>query len=62
MSELSIYELEAEHGEVLPERETLGVYNFYNYVIAFNQANALQAYTHYSHNSATAGQTIVFVG
>ena len=24
MSEISIFELEAEHGELLPERETLG--------------------------------------
>jgi hypothetical protein len=59
MSELSIYELEAEHGEVLPERETLGVYTFN--ILAFNQANAHQAYTHYSHNSADASQTFVFV-
>lgn len=25
MSEISIFELEAQHGELLPERETLGV-------------------------------------
>jgi hypothetical protein len=28
MSELSIHELEIQHGEVLPERETLGLINF----------------------------------
>ena len=63
MSELSIYELEAEHGEVLPERETLGVYTFNTHVIALNGALAIQGYTHSgSHNSADAEQAIIFVG
>jgi hypothetical protein len=58
MSELSIHELEAEHGEVLPERETLGVFNSHNHIFAFNQANALQGLTLFSHNTAVAVQTI----
>jgi hypothetical protein len=62
MSELSIYELEAEYGEVLPQRETLGVYTFNTHVIAFNGAIALQGYTHGSHNTADATQAFVFVG
>jgi len=58
MSELSIHELEAEHGEILPERETLGVVNSHNHVFAFNQAIALQGLTFLSHNTAVAVQNI----
>jgi hypothetical protein len=47
MSELSILELEAQHGEVLPEREalsrfvTVGSFNGGNHIHANNLANAI---------------------
>jgi len=47
MSELSIHELEAQHGEVLPEREalsrfvTVGSFNGGNHIHANNLANAI---------------------
>ena len=64
MSELSIHELEAQHVEVLPEREALGHFtfgSFNNHVNAFNQANAYQQFTLGSNNTAEASQT-VFTG
>ncbi len=61
MSELSIHELEAQHSEVLPEREALGVafgsFNNHNSIHAFNQANSFAALG--GHSSATAVQTII---
>ena len=36
MSELSVYELETQHGELLPQRETLA---FANFIVAFQQNN-----------------------
>jgi hypothetical protein len=62
MSELSIHELEAQHGEVLPEREALGHFtigSFNNHVNAFNQANANQHGTFLSSNTAAASQTVI---
>ena len=62
MSELSIHELEAEHGEVLPARETLSVYHaFNNHVVAVNTAIAYDRLTILSHNAATASQTVITV-
>jgi hypothetical protein len=62
MSELSIHDLESQTGELLPEREALGsivVGSFNNHVIAINSAEAVQAVTALSHNSAVAGQTVI---
>lgn len=65
MSELSIHELEAQHSELLPEREALGlaiaIGSFNNHVYAVNQAEAVQALTLLSKNTAVANQSI-FVG
>ncbi|MDQ2815907.1 MAG: hypothetical protein M3Z75_29705 [Actinomycetota bacterium] len=58
MSELSIHELEAETGEVLPARETLGVYNTHHHVYAINTALAVDYKTLLSHNTAVAVQNI----
>jgi hypothetical protein len=61
MSELSIHDLETETVELLPEREALGLVfgSFNNHVIAINSAEAVQALTAFSHNSATAIQTVI---
>jgi hypothetical protein len=64
MSELSIHELEAQHGEVLPEREALGTFTFGSFnhdhtVYAVNSANATQSHTFLSSNSASANQFII---
>ena len=62
MSELSIHELEAQHSEVLPEREALsrfvavGSFNGHNHINAFNAANAFA--TKGGAASASAVQTI----
>lgn len=58
MSELSIHELEAETGEVLPARETLGVSHSHNHIFAINTALAVDYQTLLSHNTAVATQTI----
>ena len=61
MSELSVYELETQHGELLPEREALGLgalFSFNHIVVASNQAEAVQALTVLSVNKAVAIQTI----
>jgi hypothetical protein len=57
MSELNIHELETQHGELLPQRETLGFFNFG--IIASNWAEAVQALTLQSTNTATATQVIL---
>jgi hypothetical protein len=61
MSELSINDLEGQTTELLPERETLALVfgSFDNHVIAINSAEAVQALTVFSHNSATAIQTVI---
>ena len=64
MSELSIHELEAQHVEVLPEREALGHFTFGSFdhdhtVIASNTAAASQSHTFLSLNSASANQFII---
>ena len=61
MSELSIHDLEAQTGELLPERETLAIVigSFDNHVFAINGAEAVQALTFASHNSAVAAQTVI---
>jgi hypothetical protein len=57
MSELSIHELETQHGELLPEREALGFT-----IVAFshlvNLAEAEQAFTILSANTAVATQIV----
>jgi len=62
MSEISMHELEAQHGEELPEREALGHFtfgSFNNHVFAVNSANAYQAFAYDSSNSATAYQAVI---
>ena len=60
MSELSIHDLETQTGELLPEREALGIVIglFDNHVVAINSAEAVQALTLLSANHATAVQVI----
>ena len=47
MSELSLNELDAQHGELLPEREALGIFNVgsndHNHTVNLNQHNTLNA-------------------
>lgn len=61
MSELSIHELEAQHGEVLPEREALSritvINGGHNHVRATNFAVALASRGGDAH--ATATQTVI---
>jgi hypothetical protein len=63
MSELSILELDAQHSELLPSRETLAINilspGSFDVIIAHNTATAVQAVTAFSHNNATASQTIL---
>jgi len=61
MSELSIHDLEGQTGELLPERETMAIVlgSFNNHVFAFNSAEAVQAVTFASSNSAVAIQTVI---
>jgi hypothetical protein len=61
MPELSIHDLESQTGEVLPEREALGVIigSFDNHVVAINNAEAVQALTLASSNNAVAIQTVI---
>ncbi len=61
MSELSIHDLETQTGELLPEREALGIFVIntgFNSVSASNGAEAVQALTLLSANHATAVQVI----
>jgi hypothetical protein len=59
--ELTLSELEVQHAELLPERETLYFdYNWAN-VYATNTALAVNAYTFYSNAYANAYQKIVVV-
>jgi hypothetical protein len=61
MSELSIHDLETQTGELLPEREALGIAfgSFNTHVIAINSSEAVQALTLLSSNHATAVQTVI---
>ncbi len=62
MSEISMRELEAQHGELLPERETLATFafgSFDNHVVAVNSAAAYQAFTYQSSNGAEAVQNVI---
>jgi hypothetical protein len=47
MSELSLNELDAQHGELLPEREALGTLNIgsndHNHTVNLSQHNTLNA-------------------
>lgn len=70
MSELSIHELEAQHGEVLPEREALGHVTFgsfnthaVNHVNASNHAtvNQLGGFDASQVGSASANQSISII-
>ena len=62
MSELSVYELDAQHSELLPARETLAINilspGSFDVVIASNHAYAAQAITLFSSNKAVAIQTV----
>jgi hypothetical protein len=60
MSELSLTELDAQHTELLPEREALGVYGSFNHAhIYIHQSNIqTQFLTHGSHESATNVQVV----
>lgn len=60
MSELSLIELDAQHTELLPEREALGVYGSFNGAhISINQSNIqTQFLTSHSHESATNVQVV----
>jgi hypothetical protein len=66
MSELSIHDLETQTGEVLPEREALGIFGSFNsfnaHVTATNTAEAVQALTLASSNHATAVQNVLISG
>jgi len=73
MSELSMHELEAQTGEVLPEREALSTYFVFgsrNHVTqvthntAVNASNASSAVSTGAFSSATssAGQTVIVHG
>jgi hypothetical protein len=61
MSELSIHDLETQTGELLPEREALGIVlaSFDNHIVAINSAEALQALTIASSNHAAAIETVI---
>jgi hypothetical protein len=58
--ELTITELDSQHVELLPDRETLLFFvgNKWAQVNAYNNATAVQALTAFSANSATAVQGI----
>jgi hypothetical protein len=60
MSELSLTELDAQHTELLPEREALGVYGSFNHShISIHQSNIQNQFlTHDSHETATNVQVI----
>ena len=61
LPELSIDDLESQTGELLPEREALGIIigSFDNHVFAINNAEAVQALTLASSNDAVAIQTVI---
>lgn len=58
MSELSIHELETQHGELLPEREALGVFVHISSVHVHQFAQALQAFTVDSTNIAANASSV----
>lgn len=59
MSELSIQELESQHGELLPEREALGVFSIhFSHVSVHQYAQALQALTVNSTNIAANSSSV----
>lgn len=61
MSELSIHELEAQHVEVLPEREALGIHvigSFNNHVVAVSHATTVQFGSDHSVALAFATQNV----
>ncbi len=78
MSELSMHELEAQHGEVLPEREALSVgfaVGSFNHrttinnttthvttVTASNSSNAAVTNSVFSTANSSAGQTVIVRG
>lgn len=61
MSELSIFELETEHAELLPERDTMAVIGFinggHNHVVVLQSANAFAG--HGAVNTAIAANVAV---
>jgi len=60
MSELSLTELDAQHTELLPEREALGVYHSFNGAhVSIHQSNTqLQAFALHSHQTANNVQVV----
>lgn len=59
MSELSIQELESQHGELLPEREALGVFAVHISSVHVHQfAEALQALNVNSTNIAANASSV----
>jgi hypothetical protein len=60
MSELSLSELDAQHTELLPEREALGVFGSFNHShISIHQSNTqVQVLTLHSYQSATNVQVV----
>jgi hypothetical protein len=60
MSELSIHELETQHGELLPEREALSVVSSADTIVAAvtQSATAVQAVTEFSSNVAANATSI----
>jgi hypothetical protein len=66
MSELSIHDLETQTGELLPEREALGIYTalgsfntHVTHVVAINSSEAVQALALGSSNNAVSLQSVV---
>jgi hypothetical protein len=58
-TELTLSELEVQHAELLPERETLFFNSNVAQILASNSALALNAVTAFSNAQAWAGQSIV---
>lgn len=60
MSELSLLELDAQHTELLPEREALGVYGSFNGAhISIHESNIQNQFlTSHSHETATNVQVV----
>jgi hypothetical protein len=65
MSELSIHDLETQTGELLPEREALGIVTLGSFnthvthVVAINSSEAVQALALGSSNNAVSIQSVV---
>ena len=60
MSELSILELETEHAELLPERETLSIHGNHNHVTSVQQTAI--AFAGFGHNNTAIASNISVIG